>query len=195
MISQFKINLKGDANTPWAIETYNTLCALSKASAYYSKLVAQGPISVTLHGGNCGSGFTSASAGITLRGFCNKDYNRYILAHELGHMYGFRNPSVYTSFLNGPYKTNPAFLPVWDCQIHSFDNLGNPLPSGPFSGDQRQECWAAMIGEYSVWFDLRQTVGGAPAGSADFKQYPTTYSSYYNWAKDNLFGGVVYSSF
>lgn len=181
LLSQFKINLTGIADVNWAAETYNTVCALSKAPTYYSKLIAQGPIGVALHSGGCGSGHASSDVGVDLYGFCNKDYNRYILAHELGHMYAFRNPAAYQSFLDTIWGKAPS-LPTWDCQIHFGDGSIPP------------ECWAAMIGEYLIWFNLRETVGGAPAGTPDFKQYPTQYSAYYNFAK-NLFGGVVYNSF
>lgn len=194
LMTQFKVNLTGQADATWAVETYNTACALSKAPTYYSKLIAQGPITVTLHAGSCGSGHASASTGVDLYGFCDKNYNRFILTHELGHIFAFRNPTIYQSYLNTVWGKNPL-LPTWNCEIHSFGPSGNPLPSGPFSGDQAAECWADMIGEYLMWFNLRGTVSGAPAGTPDFKQYPTQYAGYYNFAKNTLFGGVVYNSF
>ena len=194
--TQFKINLAGAADATWATETYNTMCALSKAPTYFSRLTAAGPITVTLNPGGCGSGHADASTGVELYGFCDPNYNRFILTHELGHMFSFRNPTVYAAFLSGPYATDGHYLPTWDCQVHSFDpNTGAPLASGPYDGDQQAECWADMIGEYLMYFNLRETVGGAPAGTADFKQYPTQYADYYNFAKNNLFGGVTYTSF
>ncbi|HEU4966797.1 MAG TPA: phage tail tip lysozyme [Candidatus Saccharimonadales bacterium] len=193
LMTKFKVDLQGDQNATWAAETYYTMCALAKSPTFYSKLTAQGTVPITLNGGACGSGFTSTS-GVILYGYCDRNYNRFILTHELGHLFSFRNQDLYTQFKNGPWALHHAWLPTWDCQIHSFSSTGAPLSSGPFMGDQTAECWADMIGEYLIYFNLRETVGGAPPGSTDFKQYPTQYGDYYNFAKQ-LFGGVTYTTF
>lgn len=187
LLAQFKINLIGDTSLDWATQTYNTMCALAKAPAYFSRLVAAGPITVNLHAGSCNGGHSSAVSGVDMYGFCDHDYNRFLLAHELGHMFSFRNPTVYQAFaqqvwLSRGYK-NPPTLPTYNC-LYDYG-------VGPYEA----ECWADMIGEYLVWFDIRDTVGGRPAGTPTFSQYQSQYPIYYNFARDQLFGGVQYTSF
>lgn len=193
-LTKYKINLIGDHTLPWAIETYNTACTLASAPTYYSKLTSQGTITVDLHsnGYGCGSGHATLTQ-VDLYGFCDKNYNRYILSHELGHVYSFRNPKTYTDFVNNVFSKQPK-LPTWDCTIHAFNGAGAPVSSGPFAGDQANECFAAMVGEYLIYFNLRETVGGNPPGEVKFPDYPTKYSAYYNFAK-GIFGGVEYKSF
>lgn len=195
LASKYKIGLQGNPDLTWATDTYNTICALGNSQAFYSKLTQQGSIPLTLTQGSCNAahGFASASSGVQLWGTCSAVYTRFILGHELGHIFSFRNPDLYNQYLNGPWALHHASIPTWNCQIHSFDANGAPLTSGPYQGDQPNECWADMLGEYLVYFTFRSTVGGAPAGSPDFKQYPTQYADYYNFAK-RLFGGVTYTS-
>lgn len=198
LLTNFKIDLGGDKNVNWADEEYNTVCTLAKAPAYYSKLTADGPIAVTLHTGDgCGGGHSGNNGkdpyGVSLTGYCTgfdtaKDYNRFLLAHELGHMYNFRNQSVYNLF-DSTVWGHSSTLPTYNCQ-HDYDN-----PSTGEHGPYEAECWADMIGEYLVWFDIRATVGGVPTGTKDFKQYERSYGAYWNFARDHLFGGIIFTKF
>ena len=194
LLTKFKVILYGDTNADWATQTYNTMCALAKSPTYFAKLTAQGTINIAFHGGDCGSGHTGDNSGdgyndpygVAIFGFCHPPFNRFLLTHELGHLYSFRNPGMYQDFLRTVWSTG-ATLPTFNC-LHDYDSRG-------YRGPYDAECWADMIGEYLVYFDVRDTVGGIPRGSYDFKTYPTQYSVYYNFARDKLFGGVQYTSF
>jgi hypothetical protein len=185
-LSRLKINLVGTTNTGWAIETFNSVCLLSKSSQYFSRLTARGTITVNLHAGGCSGGFASASNGLDMYGFCDKRYNRYLLGHELGHMFAFRNPSVYNQYVNTVW---PVSIPTWNCTIHWRDG-----PTPP-------ECFADLVGEYLSWSFLRGQVGPIPGGEQPFKSYPTgyyntrTHINYYGFGKNTIFGGIEYTSF
>jgi hypothetical protein len=182
LFSKFKINLVDATDTDWATQTYNTMCVVAKAPAYFSKLMAAGPITVDLiPDGMCGAGHADANTGIQLHGTCRKPIvNRFVLTHELGHMFAARNWNIRQAFDKQVWG-QATTLPTLNCQ-HDYDNEGG---HGPYE----DECWADMIGEYFVWFELKYFE------NTDFKQYASQYPAYYNFARDSLFGGVQYSSF
>ncbi|SRR5258708_2065950 len=175
---QFGIHVTGNDQTQSRMTTlYSTLCLLFKSTKYAQLIKSQtSPIAISLQPGNC-FGHASASTGINLYGSCGSVIDRFIITHELGHMLMFRNPSVYNDWYSHVW---PATLPTWDCQL---DYGPGPWPA---------ECFADMIGEYLVYPQWREAVGGRPSGSATLSNFPTTYASYYNFARDKIFGGVKY---
>jgi hypothetical protein len=196
-LSKLNINIIGSTDAGWAIETFDTVCLLSKSSQFFSRLTTKGPITVNLHPdpGVCSGGHADASTGLDMHGFCDKKYNRYLLGHELGHMFAFRNPSIYTQYINTIW---PAYIPTWNCTIHAIPvNNNPPVPDGI----TEPECFADLVGEYLSWSFLRGQVGTEPPGEQPFKSYPTgyyntrTHINYYDFGKNTIFGGFEYTSF
>lgn len=174
----FGIQLTGsDVSLARADDVFSTVCLLFQSKMYSHWLNSlNNPIPVDLEPGNC-FGHASAISGIVLYGACGGFIDRFTTTHELGHMVAFRNPNLYNDYLSHVW---PQTLPTWDCQLD--------YGPGPWPG----ECFADMMGEYLVYPQWRESVGGAPPGPSTLSDYPTTYSSYYNFARDKIFGGITY---
>ena len=193
----YDVNITGIYTLQQVEQTYDTLCTLyeSKTFVHWAFHAGDpGPIGLYFNGVTiCPDGayeHADPQAGLKILGWCEPARNRLLLAHELGHMIAFRNHNLYNTWQSDVYSTQTAEknnqLPTWNCQ---FD-----YGQGPFAA----ECWADMIGEYITWPYFRETVGGNPQGppSQDgFLNYnSSTYSIYYKWVANHIFGGVSYAN-
>ena len=196
----YKIDLTGATDDTEAARVFATICTLASAPTYYSRLTARGPITIDFVAGNPGvgnggcGGWAKTIDLVEFYGpFCSgKDPDRYVLSHELGHIFEARNQSIGSAFNSGPWTTVGRKLPDWNCAIHNIPGT-----------DYQKECFASMIGTYLVWYEYRVVIGGGPPGPINTNGVPylpdyatnPTYDAYWNFAKDNLFGGVVFNSF
>jgi len=180
--TNFQINLTGDADANWASQAHVTICKLNQSSNLSTQLFGSSPINLNFTSDSCTNlrGNADMATGITITGTCDNYLNRAILVHELGHMYAFRNPSVYNNFLNTVW---PAQIPTYNCQIHYGD------------GPTAAECFADGFAENVVYSYLRLTLEDQPAGETTFPEYPTTYSNYYNSFNTNAFAGETFTTF
>lgn len=177
----------GALNDSRAKQIFETLCLLNSSSKFASLLKAKTtPVRVHVNAGGCLS-HASASGDIDLNGYCGAIWtDRYILSHELGHIVNFRNLDLYAKWQKDVYSNKAVrhgfvSLPTWDCQ---FD-----YGTGPFEA----ECWADMISSYLTYKDMRQAFGRGPFGNGlndKFNEYPTEYKEYYDFAKNEIFGGT-----
>lgn len=179
-------------------ETYDTIALISQAPSLFGQLLKlpQQPIRITYHSGGC-AGHASYNGHVDIYGHCLTDTDRFMLTHELSHEIAFRNPDLINKFYNSfPFLLNPVgrvpfpfiILPTYNCQL----DYG---PGGPFPG----ECFADTIGEYPVYHTYRNTVSG-PFGiplplyveQRSFETFKGAYANYYNFAKDNVYGGLAF---
>lgn len=181
LLSKYKIDLQGDQNLEFANQTVTTVCKLATSTLFMSLLTSQGNIVLTYQELPCANfgGYADMNAGITIRAVCDPPVNRAVLVHEFTHMIMYRNAAVYNKFLNTVWPTS---IPTFNCQT----NAPGLAPS---------ECFADGSAEYVTYTYYRIAVNGQPLGPPNLPDYTTTYAGYYNFMKDNLYGGVTYTSF
>lgn len=182
LLSKYKLDIRGDQDITWVNQAYATMCLLSKSNKFMTLLTTQAPVIVKFTATSCDllSGHADMSTGITISGMCDPQLNRAALVHEFGHTIIFRNPSLFNNFLNSIW---PAHIPTYNCQVFNIDAVTSP------------ECFADGASEYVTYTYFRMAFSGIPPGPANFPDFPTTYANYYNFFKDNVFGGITFTGF
>jgi len=165
-----------------AQDAFTALCLLAKSPDFMKNLGSlTNNITVNIADptkGDC-AGHSDYATGIVMSGFkCFGINNIFLLIHELGHQIAFRNPNIYNKYLTQVYNGGSGALPTWNCQLD--------YGPGPWPG----ECFADMIGEYVVWTKLKYT--NIYTTTVPFPEFTTTYSKYYAFARDNIFGKIEY---
>jgi len=176
--------------------TYDTIALITQDPSKLGTLLKlpQKPLTFYFNDGDC-SGHAYGVGDVAVNGNCLTDTNRFILTHELGHEIAFRNPDLINKFysqfpflfLSYPRGIMPPFvLPTFNCQMD--------YGWGPFPG----ECFADTVGEYPVYHTYRNTytLFGVHlpiyVEQRSFMTFKTVYFNYYNFAKDNIYGGLAY---
>ncbi len=115
----------------------------------------------------------------------------FVVMHEFAHIVQFRNGDLENQFCTGPYGGKLAgnnciksgfnsTLPTYNCRYD--------YGTGPFE----PECFSDMVGEYFAYtgfIDVVQQKDGSykPADYNLMQDYPGKFSSYYNFATQNIF--------
>lgn len=165
---------------------------LARAPQMVGFLRNAGTITVIRNTGGCSASVNGANQ-ITINGcdFSNVNVVKYVLIHELGHVVANYNGPVYQSYLNsGAYKT---------------DGL---VPTYPFSpsqitwGTPASEGFAEMIADYVVskyynypargWSNYPGGPWNYTPPKNGFSTFQNNMPTHFNFAKDNLFGGLTY---
>lgn len=180
LATQYKINIGGDPDPGWSKQVFATMCKLKSSATFTGMVTSQGPVTINYKEDICDNlkGVADMNSNsINITGNCDVNLNRGVLVHELTHIIQFRNPGVYNSFLNYVW---PADIPTYNCQIHYGD------------GRTPMECFADGSAEYVMYNYLRLQYKGQPAGPATFPEYPSQHATYYNFFRDNVYGGVSF---
>jgi len=128
----------------------------------------------SLGGGVCGAvnGANAVSIACT---FTNQPFANYVIIHEVGHVVGNYNSDVYNNYED----------------IYNQEGL---LPTYPFDCRPCQdEGFAEMIADnvvYKTYNFLARSWSGYPGGV--FNSYPSSYPLHFNFAKQEIFGGVTF---
>lgn len=193
---------------------YDTLCKLNLSQKFASLVGNMNPdgsikqtLTFSIHSGECGTGNEYNYPNIDVN-YCSTsdDAFRFVITHELGHVILQNNPSVKDDFINTLFQPSATTvssghgrltassnrqLPTDNCQCATPALSSSQCGGGTFGSHPANECFADMIGEYLVFqtYEHSQTTRNS---SVTFSQYPTMYASWYDFARDKIFGGLEY---
>lgn len=186
--------------TPVEVAHINKTCADLGRSATISQLIATGGSMVTLERlseGSLPDACGVAQSANLIQIDCNlstEDFAKYVVSHELGHIIAARNTAVYNSYLSSGVYEAEKLVPTY------------PIAPGDITWNIPQsESFAEMIADYFVskqhnflarsWHnDGWQNYPGGPwvNPGAGYTTFENDWPRHYDWAGENIFGGVVY---
>ena len=164
--------------------------AIDKSPRFASLVAKAGTVTLTkvfvLEPGVCGiASQNNISIGCDMS---NPASAKYVIIHELGHVVATYNGSVYQDFLNSGAFQSESLMPTY------------PFAPSVITWGVENESFAEMLAdyvsskEYSIqtvsWSNYPGGVWQNPGGS--WTTFENDRPSHYNFAKEKIFGGVVY---
>jgi len=136
----------------------------------------------SLGGGVCGTVNGSNSISIACD-MSSVSFAKYVISHELGHVLGNFNGSVYRAFLDSGAYNREGLMPTY-----------------PFSDGGASESFAEMIGDYvasKIYNFPERSWSGYPGGpwvspGPGWTTFKNDRPLHYNFAKSDIFGRVEY---
>lgn len=186
-ISQkYGVRLGGNAlNINRALLTYETMCMAFRSSMYQKSLNSlQHPVTVNfVNSGRCFAWTYSNPPHTDMLEPCTAIIDKYVLIHELVHQMQY-----------GSSLGRNAHFAQWQSQVWNKER-NHRIPTGPCIFEDHGdggECEADAVAEYMFYKVYRNSWGGQPAGGYTFANYPISWPLWYNFVRDNFFGGVTY---